>query len=46
MVELGERGTSGESAEAVQLTEQEIKLGEKMGLTREELINAKKQEVA
>lgn len=45
-VKLGELGSSGETGDAIELTEQEIKLGEKMGLTKEDLMNAKKQEVA
>jgi hypothetical protein len=45
VIELGEKGTGSEGP-ADNLTEAEIKLGEKMGIPKEELVKAKTQEVA
>lgn len=42
VVELGEKGTEGNNSDP-ELTEAEIRLGEKMGVSREDLINAKKE---
>jgi hypothetical protein len=39
-VQLGEKGTSGEAS--IELTEAEIKVADKMGVSREDLINSKK----
>lgn len=43
VIDLTERGVPGGNPEEVQLTETEIKVGEKMGLTREDLIKAKRK---
>lgn len=45
VVEFGEVGAPGGDVTDIELTADEIKLGEQMGLTKEDLINAKKQEV-
>ncbi len=44
VVEFGEKGAEGGKPDEVVLTESEISLGEKMGVSRESLINAKKTE--
>jgi phage I-like protein len=43
-VELKEKGSSAETPADVQLTEAEVAMGAKMGVSKEELIKAKKQE--
>jgi hypothetical protein len=45
VVALGEIGSASQAGTDVDLTEAEVRLGERMKLTREDLVRAKKQEV-
>jgi cation transport regulator ChaB len=44
VVKLGEIGTPGNQPEEIHLTEEEMKVAEKLGLSKEDLIKSKKQE--